>query len=129
MLDKDHRRRLERAMNRTVDDWMGDLAATLLGQTGRYQDRDASDTWMEFEHFGEFYAAQKHQFVVGYSSPDVLALRVLRLYMHRQLSAVVQREAGLSSSESFERPWASRPTRTPCCQCCGNAGPRSGQTS
>jgi len=66
------------------------LVEKLLRQDRRTHDRDASEAWQEFENFGEFYAAWKHQFIVGFSTPERLAARVIRIYVHRQLSAVVK---------------------------------------
>lgn len=77
----------------TLHSFLGQhLVLKLIRQSRRTHDRDYKEEWQEFENFGEFYSAWKHLFCVPFSCPQRMAKSVLKLFLHRQLSAVCLRE-------------------------------------
>ncbi len=44
----------------------------------------------QFDSFGAFFAQWQHSFVLPHSTPERMAESIVRLYLHRQLSRVVQ---------------------------------------
>ncbi len=92
-------------MQKTIPELLADnLVEKLLKQDRRTHDRDWDEDWQEFDNFGEFYEAWKHHFIMPFSTPERLAARVMRIYLFRQLSAVVQREEEVKTSDAeFER--------------------------
>lgn len=79
-------------MQITIHQFLGThLVEKLLKQEHRYADRDSNDNWQEFDNFGDFYAKWKHMFVVAFSTPEVLAARIIRTYVIRQVASVIDR--------------------------------------
>jgi hypothetical protein len=75
-----------------------------LAQPLLEQDRDWLEQQHEYQNFGAFYEAWQHAFVVPCSTPEHLAASIVRLYLHRQLSAVVQRvPAGKAPTKDYLR--------------------------
>jgi len=68
-----------------------DFIERLLTMQHRTTDRDQGDAWLAHDNFGDFYAASKHLFVVGYSHPELLVSAVIKTFVLKQVSALVSR--------------------------------------
>lgn len=75
-----------------------------LAQPLLEQDRDWLEQQHEYQNFGAFYETWQHAFVVPCRTPEHLAASIVRLYLHRQLSPVVQRvPTGKATSKDYLR--------------------------
>jgi hypothetical protein len=74
----------------------------LLTMQLRTGDREYSEKWLSYDNFGDFYAAMKHLFIVSFSRPEMLVAGVLKAFLHKQISTMVQRLPA-SDGLGFER--------------------------
>lgn len=95
---------LERDMSLDLDQiFSHGLIEKLISQSGRYHDRDASEAWMKYDNFGEFYKARKHLFIVRYSRAELLIARVLQMYIVEQVNAVFRRDDSQLPPDGWDR--------------------------
>ena len=80
------------------------LIEKLICQQRRHVDRATAtdDGWMAYDNFAEYFTANRHLFVVSYSRPELLALRILGLYVVAQLAGHLKRSEP-SDGQGYER--------------------------
>lgn len=62
-----------------------DFVEKLIKQPLRGKDRDYKEGWLNYENFADFYVEWKSRFVMPFSRVELLAERVLHLYVMRQI--------------------------------------------
>lgn len=87
-----------------IHDQIGpELGTKLLGQPFRTHDRDYHEGWQGYENFSEYYEQFKHLFIVGFSDPDRLVQRVVRMYLMAQVRGLstATKEASHEQLDAF----------------------------
>jgi hypothetical protein len=67
------------------------LIEKMLKQQMRTNDRDNNEAWMQFDNFGDYYAANRHLFMVTFSKLDILVSAIIKGYVMAQLAVMLNR--------------------------------------
>ena len=76
------------------------LVEKLITQQGRACDRELDEKFIPYHDFAEWYADMKHMFVMPFSRVELLAVRVLQLYVAKQLHRLFEEQAGVQDIDS-----------------------------
>lgn len=78
------------------------LHSVLLKKERRRKDRDYYESWLSWENFGEYYAANKFLFAPAtFTDPNKRIIRIAEVFILHQLSGLMNRSPGGGDYETY----------------------------